>query len=609
LRCIWCYHRRLLGQPRPATSQPVDKTHSQPVDKTQSRWPHKLWPRTWDTGLLYLLVAVLLIPLWSVSNLPTQDGPLHLANAVTLMHYDDPGWETSRQYYEFNDPGFPTWLIHLFLGWLSSVFSAPIAEKILLTLYVAGLPLAFCFALRPLTNTPQLGGLLVLPVVYNYTFQMGFYAFLLGIVLLFVLLGIWLRCQKRLTAGLAVAACIVSYFTFQLHPFSWVMTALALGCIELVDYCNVLRSRPSRAERLASVVKIFAKRWCLYVVTIVPAMVHTCIFLSVQGATPSLVASKVAEKAGTSSAAWSFAVKRLSILVDRSIELFSLSSLVSFSRLEMVFSIGLLVSLVLLTFLCAGATRPSGESRPRGRFLLLALFYLAFYLVTKDSIAGGAFVAPRIQLLALLSFIAWVASSVGLAQYRVLVSCLSALIVVPSAAYYTLTYREFERDIVRELSLAEHMAEGSTIMPVVLPALDREPSIFSSVTPTPNFLLHADGHFVRLRRMVDLGNYQGWKGYFPIRFRQQFNPMQHIAVDGKIELDLNERLPDLNLAGYGDGRVFVDYVVIVGSIDHFQNEPEIRSLLSQLTQSYDEIATQPGQPPISLFRHKRSTKR
>ena len=89
--------------------------------------------------------------------------------------------------------------------------------------------------------------------------------------------------------------------------------------------------------------------------------------------------------------------------------------------------------------------------------------------------------------------------------------------------------------------------------------------------------------------------------------------MLHIAVDRKIVYKKKHKkaklLPDLNLAGYDDGRIIVDYVLIVGSIDHLKNEPEIRSLLSQLAASYNEIATLNEQVPYSLFRHKRSTKR
>lgn len=229
----------------------------------------------------------------------------------------------------------------------------------------------------------------------------------------------------------------------------------------------------------------------------------------------------------------------------------------------MVFSIGLLLSLVLLTFLSGRATRRLSESQPRGRFLLLALFYVVFYLVTLDYMAGGNYIIHRLQLLALLSFIFWVASSTELARFRVLVSCLSALIVVSSIAYYTLTYWKYGKHIASELSLAEHIVEGSTIMPVVLTSLPDDEEKLFSYQPFPNVLLHAEGHFVRLRRVVDLGNYQGTKVYFPLRFRQQFDPWLHIAIDGKLERK-KDRGPSLNLAGHDDGRVFVDYIVIVG---------------------------------------------
>ncbi|MFC1830700.1 hypothetical protein ACFL0S_01600 [Thermodesulfobacteriota bacterium] len=559
-----------------------------------------------NAKLLYALIALLLIPLWTTQFVPTQDGPLHIASAVTLVNYQNTGYETARQYYELNDQIFlfPTWLVSLNIGWLSGVFSALIAEKIVLTLFIIGLPLAFCFAIRPLTDSPQLGGLLVLPLVYNYLLHMGFYAFLLGLVMLFILIGIWLRSQQQSTISITIAACLASYFTFHVHPFAWVMMALALGCIELFYYFSKLRSQSNWAGRFATVGQVFLKRWHLYLLTIAPGMLHTLVFLTMQGSTTGSFASKVSERLGTTNAAVAFAAKRFDMLIDRIVGLASLSSLVSFSYVEMVLSFGVMSSLILLTFLTLRSTARASEWSPRLCFLMLSLCYIVFYLLAKNSMAGGGFIPPRVQLLALLSYIAWLASSSALPRFRVLVRILSVVLVGLSVLYYTFRYQEFSHALDREVSLAIHMKEGTTVMPVVLPDSVRIPVILDHLTPNP--MLHASGHFVYRRNMVDLSNIKGWRGYFPLRFRPDYNPMRHIAVNGKIELSKNKRLPDLVLDGHGDGNVFVDYVVVVGLIDNYNEYPEIDNLIAQLERSYNIVSRKPGVPPVTLFRHKES---
>jgi hypothetical protein len=557
------------------------------------------WRPSGDAILLFSLIALLLIPLWTTKFVPTQDGPLHVANAVTLVNYGAPEWETAREFYQLNDPRFPTWLFPLVLGWLAQFTSPMIAEKLLLSIYIIGIPLAFSFAIRPLTGYSNLGGLLVLPVVYNYTMNMGFYAFLLGIVMFLILIGVWLRSQTHLSIRITLIALLVSYFAFQIHPFSWVMTALALGAIEFVEYIKKIRIETGWREKFKGCAKLMAQRWYLYAATLLPGTIHTKIFLNLQDATTTSTAVKIVEKVGTTSAAWDYALKRFDILLDRVVGMFSLSSLVSYSLVELVISVGLLLSIVLLTILTTRAGKGTKKHRLRGRLLFLATCYAILYLITKDAMIGGAFVACRVQLLGLLSLLAWLGSSPELPRYRALVYGLSIALVSLATFYYTSQYQRFSRAIDRELSMASEMREGATYLPVVMPNEQIPHSIICD--PTPNPFLHADGHFAYLRHSVDLGNYQGWKGYFPLSFRDHLNPVESIAVDGKIELEENEILPELNLEWGQKRGVIVEYVVVVGSLAAQSEAPEIRSLQHQLEHSYRQVAGDEGSPSFSLF--------
>ncbi|MGI9471548.1 MAG: hypothetical protein ACR2NZ_08460, partial [Rubripirellula sp.] len=445
----------------------------------------------------------------------------------------------------------------------------------------------------------KLGGLLALPVVYNYTLSMGFYAFLFGIVMFLLLVGIWLRSLEQLSVRITLIALVTSYFAFQVHPFSWVMTALALGCLESVEYIKQLRFESGWSGKLRGCMKLMAKRWYLYAVTLVPAAIHTKIFLNLQDATTTSTAEKIVEKIGTTNAAWNYALQRLDILRDRVVGMFSLSSLVSYSIIELVISVGLLLAIVLLSVLTVRSKKGTSQHRLRGRLLFLASCYGVLYLFTKDAMVGGGFVACRVQLLALLSLLAWLGSSAELPRYRPLVYGFSVALVCFASVYYTSQYQRFSQAIDRELSMAAEMQEGATYLPVVLPSEQIPATIICE--PTPNPFLHADGHFAYRRQSVDLGNYQGWMGYFPLSFRDNLNPVESIAVDGRIELDMNEGLPELKLDGGEASGMTVDYVVVVGSLASEADAPEIRSLKKQLDHSYRQVAGDKGAPSVSLF--------
>lgn len=86
--------------------------------------------------LFALLVCLYIAPLWAFRYVPTADGPSHLANAVIIKDYHDPGATTLREYYVISGRPSPNLMYHLSLVGLMYVFPPLIAEKVLLSLYV-----------------------------------------------------------------------------------------------------------------------------------------------------------------------------------------------------------------------------------------------------------------------------------------------------------------------------------------------------------------------------------------------------------------------------------------------------------------------------------------
>src|SRR5438874_126854 len=64
----------------PTTPRPAD------AEARPGAW---LW-RHAEACLFWVLVAAHLVPIWTFTYLPTQDGPVHVSTAITLKNYGAP---------------------------------------------------------------------------------------------------------------------------------------------------------------------------------------------------------------------------------------------------------------------------------------------------------------------------------------------------------------------------------------------------------------------------------------------------------------------------------------------------------------------------------------
>jgi hypothetical protein len=87
---------------------------------------------TLQSNRLYWLIIALtllhIVPIWLFTYFPSQDGPSHIENAYTLLHYFD--HEASyNHYYYLNLDFVPNWLSHIELAFLMLFVSPLTAEK------------------------------------------------------------------------------------------------------------------------------------------------------------------------------------------------------------------------------------------------------------------------------------------------------------------------------------------------------------------------------------------------------------------------------------------------------------------------------------------------
>ena len=138
-------------------------------------------PRVYKYLFLFLLVAHL-APIWFFRYFPSQDGMVHVYNAYILKPYQNPALYKMREIFQLNWTIFPNWVSHLLMAGSMFVVSPLIAEKILLTLCILGVPLAFLYFQRrvdPANDCYVWPGFLF---SYYYLLHMGFYNFSLSFV-------------------------------------------------------------------------------------------------------------------------------------------------------------------------------------------------------------------------------------------------------------------------------------------------------------------------------------------------------------------------------------------------------------------------------------------
>jgi hypothetical protein len=174
-------------------------------------------------ALLFAALAVLLDgPVWLVKLVPTQDGPVHLAQADLIARF---GWggalqEPAASFYQWNPRIEPNSAVYLLLaGLIGLTGDALIANTLFLSLYGL-LWIATAFAIcRSETERPVLPVLLLLPLAFGVFIHWGFYNYALGAPLFLLFASYWRKASKRrnaasfITTAFFLAALCLTHIT------------------------------------------------------------------------------------------------------------------------------------------------------------------------------------------------------------------------------------------------------------------------------------------------------------------------------------------------------------------------------------------------------------
>jgi hypothetical protein len=205
-------------------------------------------------ALLFAALVVLLDgPVWLVNLVPTQDGPVHLAQSDLIARF---GWggtlsEPAASFYQWNPRIEPNFAIYAVIaGLIRLTGDALLANSIFLLLYgLVWVVAAFAIA-HTESKKPALAILLLLPLAFGRFIHLGFYNYALGMPL-FLLFAV---CRRRLAGrhdvGALLATAVFLLALCMTHVTAAVVAGLLLAAEGLATAIGALRrSGPRTAAR------------------------------------------------------------------------------------------------------------------------------------------------------------------------------------------------------------------------------------------------------------------------------------------------------------------------------------------------------------------------
>jgi hypothetical protein len=207
------------------------------------------------TAALLFAALVLLLdgPVWLVNLVPTQDGPVHLAQSDLIARF---GWggalsEPAASFYQWNPRIEPNFAIYaLIAGLIRLTGDALLANSIFLMLYgLTWVVAAFAIA-HTESKKLSLAVLLLLPLAFGRFIHLGFYNYALGVPLFLLFVVFRRRLAGRHDVGALITTTVFLLALCMTHVTAAVAACLLLAAEGLTRAATALqRSGPRIAAR------------------------------------------------------------------------------------------------------------------------------------------------------------------------------------------------------------------------------------------------------------------------------------------------------------------------------------------------------------------------
>ncbi|MEN8226274.1 MAG: hypothetical protein ABFS05_13030 [Bacteroidota bacterium] len=155
---------------------------------------------------------------------PTLDGPQHLHNSNVILGLlaNNPLIES---YYKFNPVLVSNLSGHVLLSLFNYFLPANIALNLLIFTYIMGMAFSFRYLIMSVSGRFSPIGYGVFPFIMNSSLMLGLFNYCLSLILLFIMIGYWLRVQKEFK----ISQLVVFGLLLLLMNFTHLLSFVFLG--------------------------------------------------------------------------------------------------------------------------------------------------------------------------------------------------------------------------------------------------------------------------------------------------------------------------------------------------------------------------------------------
>jgi hypothetical protein len=474
------------------------------------------WKRpTWKHLFIFLLVLHI-APLWIFTYFPSQDGPSHVYNALTLIEHHKHENYKIREVFKLNLTIFPNWMSHAALALLLLVFPPILTEKVFLTLVVALIPISFFYFLDAVHRRGFLFGWLGFLFAYNYLLFMGFYNFALSISFFFFSLGYWWKHRENLRVNNIIALYILLLVAYLCHIASYGLALLAMSITAIALWgtgavASAWRERTGGFFRSIVGFLTALKPLIRFVGYMLPAY-----FILLEYYLESLKDYSGGHHPG---AAW---------IADY---FWNVKSLVYFSdwhaSVPLLFGVRFNLHRLLLWVLGAAIAasliyrvRRKQWVRASDAFLLIAVVFTVMFIKAPWGFGPSGWINDRIHLYILLMLAPWLIPDMGQALRTGFTAALVAICLIHFGRS-AFDHARLNREIAELTSGVRLMAPHTTYQ-IRCPDWHKSDALGRVGYVTP--FLHAPAFYgLADHDIAHLANYEANYKYFPINFNGEYN--------------------------------------------------------------------------------------
>jgi len=503
-----------------------------------------------------------MIPLLTTQFFPSLDGASHLSNVNIinqLIFYNN---KLFQQFFILNPEPVPNWTSHFLLALLTLVFPAFLAEKILVILLLAGIPLAFRRLLLTISPEKVIYAYLVFPFTHSMFLFFGFFNFCLSILFSLITLNYWLTHEQhgwKLKSMLMLTFLIaVTYFS-HVVIFGVLLIAIAARVV-VISVNDLIRNEKPWGKTLQA---FFTKAVVVTGASLVPLFLFVYFFYSRPGTRQinfipreELIQYLI----------------RIRPLISFNTDSEGKITIVLFFILSILLLAGTVFFIVNLikkpTFKEKIDPEGSPVAAPRrsmGPWLAsTAVILLMLFFLLPDAYGTASYTNLRLEFALYLVVILWI-TTFRMPQWIGIAASIGAIYVhVHLLGYYTPIVRDLGKMATACHQAAEKIQTNSLVLPIYV---------------NDNWFT---GHFVDYisvdKPVLMVYNYECQTGYFPTLWNRESKPNFYLGSPSNpeacINFEENKGRPSLPL----------DYVFVVGNYDPAKDA--FFSTLHRILQTY-----------------------